>query len=142
MQKEDVILINKYGQSLVSTAELKKDFLNFSVEEKRKYLTEVVGLIGQSKPNNDDVDTAIFESGLKPTYTPCVLLKKGVATHNLNKIIQLPENELEKVLLLFLSLFRISYQRRFRIERNNPNKWWYWDLSIKENVEKVLRSEI
>ena len=137
MKIEDVILINKYGQGLVVIDELKEGFSNYGLIDKRKYLTELKGLIGQSKPTDIDIEPAILTSGLKPTYTPCVLLGKGVASHNLEKLIKLPENELNKVFLLLLSLFKVAYQRRFSIEKNHPDKWWYWDLSDEMNISKI-----
>ena len=116
---KDAILVNKYGQGVIDIALLTNLFNSFDLEKKRDYLGEIVSLIMQSKPNEYVIELAIKQSLLKPTYTPCVLLKKGVANHNLIKIIELPENELNKVFTLFLSLFKIAYQRRYQEEKNN-----------------------
>lgn len=94
----------------------------------------------QSKPKSEDIEPAIVNSGLKPTFTPCILLKKGVANHNLQKLENLPENELMKSFVLLLSLFRIPYMRRFIDEKENSGKWWYWDLSDNEKVEIIMKS--
>ncbi|WP_343689865.1 DUF5958 family protein [Chitinophaga sp.] len=131
------ILINKYGQGLINSEPLLLIFKGLEVVSKRSFLNDMLFLIQQSKPTVSDIEPAILGSGLKPTYTPCVLLKKGVATHNLEKLINLPENELNKVFLLLLSLFKVAYQRRFAIEKNHPNKWWYWDLSDEMNISKI-----
>ncbi|NKI25390.1 hypothetical protein SAMN04487911_12510 [Arenibacter nanhaiticus] len=140
MKLEEEMLINKYGQGLVNSKELLSNFNTFESEKKRTFLTDMTFLILQSKPNDNDIETAILESKLKPTYTPCILLKKGITSHNLNKIIALPENELDKVFLLFLSLFKIPYQRRFQEEKNHPDKWWYWELSDENRVKMILKS--
>lgn len=140
MNLEEEILINKYGQGLVDNTELLSNFNILGSEKKRAYLTDMTFLIMQSKPSDNDIETVISDSKLKSTYTPCILLRKGVATHNLNKIIALPENELEKVFLLFLNLFTIPYRRRFKEEKNHPNKWWYWDLSDEHKVEMILKN--
>jgi hypothetical protein len=137
MNIEDEILINKYGQDLISADELLNKFSINDLSSKRVYLKKMLGLIGQSKPKDEDIELAIKESGLKPTFTPCVLLQKGVASHHLQKIIELPESELNKALILLLSLFKVAYKRRFMEERNSPNKWWYWDLSNSETVEQI-----
>ena len=134
------ILINKYGQGLVDVQEISSNFNLLDNFEKRNYLSDLVFFITQSKVNDSDIINAINESTLKSTFTPCVMLTKGIEKHNLKKIIDLPENELDRVLLLFLSLFRIGYKRRFEVEKNSPSKWWYWDLSKEENLLK-LRSE-
>jgi hypothetical protein len=134
---EYLILINKYGQGLINSKPLLLNFEGLEVVSKRSFLNDMLFLIQQSKPTVSDIEPAIFGSGLKPTYTPCVLLKKGVATHNLEKLKNLPENELNKVFLLLLSLFKLAYQRRFAIEKNRPDKWWYWDLSDEMNIRKI-----
>lgn len=136
----DQIFINKYGQGLVNIDPFKILFSNFNIEEKRYYLEEIIFLIMQSKPHEEDVELAIKESRLKPTFTPCVLLRKGVATHNLKKLISLPDHELEKTLTLLMSLFKIAYTRRFIEEKNNPSKWWYWDLSQPDIENSILKS--
>lgn len=135
---EDSILINQYGQGLAEINDILSIFESYMPEQKQKYLREVVCLILQSKPYTFDVEPAIRLSGLKITYTPCVLLmKNGIARRNLYNISSLPEGESVKSLILFLTLFRIAYMRRFTSEKNNPNKWWYWDLSDKNNICKL-----
>ena len=53
-------------------------------------------------------------------------------------MINLPENEMGKIFILFMGIFKIAYIRRFKEEMNNINKWWYWDLSDNSNVERIL----
>lgn len=137
LKVEEAINLNKYGQDILHIKYLLKSFSELKTSEKRNYLTEVLSLIHQSKPKEEDIELSIISSGLKPTYTPCVLLKKGFGSHNLNKIINLPDNELNKSLILFLNLFKIVYKRRFLIEKDNPDKWWYWDLSEENNINKI-----
>jgi hypothetical protein len=138
MKIENEILINKYGQNLISHEELVTLFAQMNFKEKKNFLGDFLFLIMQSKPKEDDIYSAIIESKLKPTFTPCIILNKGVANHNLRKIIELPENELNKSFILLLSLFRIAYKRRFEIEKNSPGKWWYWDLSDNKNIQQIL----
>jgi hypothetical protein len=140
MKLEEEILINKYGQGLVDSEELRSNFEPLDSEKKRAFLIDLTFLIMQSKANNNDIEAIITDSKLKPTYTPCILLKKGIASDILNKIIALPENELDKVFILFLSAFKIPYQRRFREEKNHPDKWWYWDLSDETKVIEVKKN--
>lgn len=136
---EEEILINKYGQGLLSNEILLNKFSTFDLDSKNNFLNKVIYLIMQSKAKDEDINPAIVESNLKPTYTPCVLLSKGVANSNLLKIISLPENELNKAFILLLNLFKIMYQRRFKEEKDNPNKWWYWDLSDEKNIQKIIK---
>lgn len=138
MEIEDEILINKYGQGLIVVEQLIERFNLLYLPQKKLFLNNILYLIMQSKPKDEDIEPAIEESKLKPTYTPCVLIRKGIRNHNLQKLLELPENDLNKVLVLLMSLFRIAYKRRFEIEKNNPDKWWYWDLSDDNNVETIL----
>ncbi|MCL2860762.1 MAG: DUF5958 family protein [Oscillospiraceae bacterium] len=138
MKIEDEILINQYGQDLISIDILLNRFELLNMEQKRIFLKDILNLINQSKAGDGDIQEAIENSNLKSTYTPCVMLKKGIASHLLYKIIELPDNEIDKVLVLLISLFKIAYKRRFKLENNNPNKWWYWDLSDRKKVELIL----
>lgn len=139
MTTQDEILINQFGQNLIFADDIKNKFESQTTVQKKIFLNEIINLINQSKPNNEDIEIAIVESKLKQTYTPCVLIKKGIENYNLKKLVDLPENELNKSLILLLSLFKIAYQRRFQIEKDNPNKWWYWDLSNEELLNKILK---
>lgn len=139
MNIDDEILINKYGQELLGDELFLKKFDALSLEDKRQLLTDLAYLIIQSNANFNDVEQAIINSKLKPTFTPCVLLKKGVANHVLYKIIELPENELKKAFSLFINLFKLAYKRRYQEERNDFNKWWYWDLSDENKVKEIKK---
>ena len=141
MKLEDQILVNRFGQGLIAIDQLTTGFRLLELMTKKKFLNELLFLIMQSKPEEGDIEPAIIKSDLKSTFTPCVLLKKGVANHNLKKIINLPEYELTKAFVLLLNLFKVAYERRFINEKDNPHKWWYWDLSDHEKLEKVMVSE-
>ena len=138
MKFEIEILINKYGQGLIPLIVLQEKFEAYSLCQKRSFLQEMSFLIIQSKPKEEDVDLAIKKEKLKSGYTPCVLLKKGISSYNLERVINLPENEMGKIFILFMGIFKIAYIRRFKEEMNNINKWWYWDLSDNSNVERIL----
>lgn len=137
MNIQEEIAINKYGQELIEINFFKTFFSNLDLQNKKDYLNNLVELISQSKPTDTDVENVINQSNLKTTFTPCVLLKKGVTNHNLIKMINLPETELNKTLILLLNLFKVAYQRRFIAEKDNPNKWWYWDLKDPLVEEKI-----
>ena len=129
MNLDDEISVNQYAQGLINSKVLRNKFDSLNTEQKRGFLTDLIHLIIQSKAINEDIPISISNSGLKQSFTPCVLLSKGVSDENLYRIARLPEDELNKVFDLFLSLFAIAYNRRYQEEKNSPNKWWYWDLS-------------
>lgn len=140
MKLEEEILLNKFGQGLVRIQQLIEKFELLDALRKREFLKDFLYLIIQSKPKKEDIQQAIVDSRLKLTFTPCVLLRKGVASHDLEKLVNLPENELTKSFILLLSLFKIAYNRRFTLEKNNPDKWWYWDLSDDKRIKIILKS--
>ena len=139
---KEELLLDRYAQGLAQREIIVELFNSFSISNKKNYLEELIHLIKQSKPQNDDIVTSIKDSNLKGTYTPCVMLKKGIESHLLRRMIDLPQSEYEKVLILFLSIFKVAYLRRFEAEKNDPNKWWYWDLSDKNNVEAILQKNM
>ena len=135
------LVINQYGQGLISADPILKEFELLGLTEKATFFNWMLFLIQQSKPQVEDIEPAIIESGLKPTFTPCVLLRKGVETYHLRKIVGLPEMESQKVFLLLMALFKKAYERRFIAEKNDPHKWWYWDLSDQEKLKEVLKRQ-
>ncbi|WP_281632848.1 DUF5958 family protein [Flavobacterium luteolum] len=140
MELLNEIQVNKFGQNLVEINDLSNIFSLLTLNEKKEFLNDILFLIMQSKPKEEDIENAIKESNLKKTYTPCILLQKGVANHNLKKLLDLPENEINKSFILLLHLFKISYSRRFEIEKNDENKWWYWDLSDDKKVKAIIEN--
>lgn len=137
MDRTTEILINRYGQHLESVQEILREFSKFDLQNRKKFFDELNFLILQSKPETTDVKKAIIDSGLKETYTPCILLMTFPIKIAIQKIITLPEHEQTKSLKLLLAMFKISYYRRFIVEKNEPTKWWYWDLSDPENLRKA-----
>lgn len=137
MKLENEILVNKYAQSVIDIEDLILVFNSFSLVDKKKYLYDLFFFILQSKAQDEDIEPAIENSKLRRTYTPCVIIKKGVGTHNLKRLIELPENELNKSLILLLSLFKIAYLKRFETEKKDIYKWWCLDLSDDKNIETI-----
>ena len=60
----------------------------------------------------------------------------------LEKLTKLPDNETEKVFKLLLSLFKFSFCRRFEQEKGDKDKWWYWDLSDKKNIQLIKQQAL
>ncbi len=141
MDKLLEIKLNQFGQDILTYHDIVSLFEESKWSEKKKFLEQLVFFIIQVKPNLNDIDEVIIQSKLKSTYTSCVMLKKGLNQSNLEKIINLPKNEIDKTIVLFIFLFKVPYKRRFLLEKNaeKPSlKWWYWDLSNEEVIAKVL----
>ena len=142
MTIEHEILINQYGQDLLSLEELMQTFfLNLSNEYQRMYLNDVVNLIIQSKPKYEDVSLAIKTSQLKETYTPCVLLRKGISYAILSQIASLPNNERESQQNYCYHYLRLHTDVDFYKKPKRPTNGGtrtYLELSMKSrNVSKI-----
>ncbi|WP_162428214.1 DUF5958 family protein [Pontibacter pudoricolor] len=140
MNIEKEILINQFGQGVSNEDALIKMFDSLDSESKVALLKEIENLIIQSKVTEKDIDKAIYNSKLKETFTPCVILKRGLNYGNFQKVIHLPDNEIKKTFRLLIHLFKIGYYRRYLQEKNNPNKWWYWDLSDEMVIKKIMEN--
>ncbi len=80
MKLEDQILVNGFGQGLIAIDQLTTGFRLLELMTKKEFLSELRFLIMQSKPEEGDIEPAIIKSDLNSTFTPCVLLKRGVQT--------------------------------------------------------------
>lgn len=140
---EDQIALNQFAQSLRTTDDLLNRFSGLTLEGKRFFLLQFSGMIQQSKPVDSDIELAIEESRLKPTFTPSVLLRTHRLKIGIPKILALPGDELNKAYVLLLYIFKRSYLRRHLVEKGTPSKWWYADLSEEAFVNSLLagRSE-
>lgn len=140
MKTSDVILINQFAQGIVPESIVIERFDKSSLMERQTLLNGTEIMMSQAKPVMEDIDIAIGESGLKKSFTACVMMRKGLVHHNLVRMYDLPEIELRRFFILMLFVFRIAYNRRLNIEPDsNIRKWWYWDLSKEENVQNILR---
>lgn len=138
MTIDDQILINKFGQSLLRIQDIVTHFHSLDIDGQRNLLKDIVYLLIQTRPKEADLDLAIEIGKLRPTFTPVVKLKKGgLVPHVFRELLNLPENEWEKVLILLLSIYKISYGRILEIEKNNPDKWWFQDLSDESFITRI-----
>lgn len=138
MSLREEVAINQFGQGSCSIKELTHRFAQLDELEKKQQLYDLTFLLIQSNPLDSDIEQAIIDSSLKPTYTPCVVLKAHRMSVGLSRVISLPYDELDKAYKLLLHLFKIAYLRRFKEEKGAPDKWWYWDLSNADLVQEIL----
>jgi hypothetical protein len=135
------IALNQFGQALRPHTELLAHFHSLPAAAQQQRLQELTDLIRQSKAQLADLDPAIAESGLRPTYTPCVVLRTHGLVPGLARLLGLPLAERDRAYHLLLYVFKQAYQRRFAAEKNDPNKWWYWDLSVPDTVASLLHGQ-
>jgi len=105
--------LNRIVQGQVSVAEGSSWFESQQLEEQGQTLGALARLCLQAHPLAAEVPQAIGRSGLKRSFTPCVLLENAIKPElALNKIIGLPVAEHEKAFRLLIALFSIADTRR------------------------------
>lgn len=138
MSIKDSITLNQIAQR---THRIDGDewFSNISTQYKKDILRKLSHMIIESHPSADIVQRAIRESGLKPTFTPCVLLSKGDIRLQLAKIVNLPSDEYARAFRLLISLFRLADNERRSIYcHSGCDHWWHLDLEKPEVVQHVM----
>jgi hypothetical protein len=105
--------INRIAQGLVSATEARSWFEMQQPEGRAETLHVLARVCHQAHPFADEVSLAIDRSGLKPSFTPCVMLRLAVRPeHAFAKIIALPAPEQIKSFALLSSLFAVADTRR------------------------------
>jgi hypothetical protein len=117
--------LNEIGRSILVEAGVNW-FRSLDDKTKTAVLIDLVMFALQAGARPSDAEPAIARSGLKPTFTPCVLLKRSPLSSSLAKIRQLPPNEQEKSFRLLVALYRIADDRR-RSTRcaGGCSHWWH-----------------
>ncbi len=138
MNIDEKILLNQIAQDVIDIEEGERWFLLLGETQRRAVLRELNFMIANAGPRNEDVPDAIAKSGLKKTFTPCVLLKTGEIRIQLAKIANLPEDELLKAFRLLIALLSVCDGRRRREKPvDTENHWWHRDLTDPQVVARI-----
>lgn len=128
MQKYELIL-NKIAQGKIEFEAVVSWFNEFELELKLQILRVLYLCLSQCHPSKADIEKGIIESKLKPTYTPCLLIKNLALKSAGAKSLELPSQELNKIFLLWLSVFIIADNKRRVSECQNSCSHWWHNLS-------------
>lgn len=105
-------VINRAAQGHLDMAEAVDWFARLDAESSDGAMRDLCLATGQSHPLPDEAAEAIRFAGLKPTLTPCVLLRRYRTGDALARIRSLPPNEAIRSFRLLLALFTIADKRR------------------------------
>ena len=122
------IILNQLAQNTITWDTGICWFKSLSQEERYEVLRRLYVISCDARVAESDIDTAIVRAGLRPTFTPCVLIKKGLIKNQLFKVINLPDNEQIKSFKLILALFAIADERRRKYCNGKCQHWWHQDL--------------
>lgn len=125
------LIINKISQSFISREDGIAWFLGSSEEIQKDILSKLNLCLHQSHPNESEIEEGIVNSGLKETYTPCVILRSNNFTNARHKTLNLPSHEWGKVFTLWIIIFSIADTRRRKTEcKDGCDHYWH-------NLEKL-----
>jgi len=130
MTIDEEILVNQLAQGIVEMQAGENWFAGLTESTQRSVLQELNVFIANASPHSEDAAKAVAISGLKPTFTPCVLLTTGLSIrHQVAKISNLPGAELGKSFSLLIALLAVADTRRRTTKPlDTTNHWWHRDL--------------
>ena len=136
------IIINQIAQSIVDIDAGESWFASFDANDQKDILRKLMYCVYQSHPRDIERKYAVMESGLRPTYTPCVqLLQKCNIQCQLQKICSLPNEENLKSFRLLITLLTIADKRRRDEDcKLGCSHWWHQDLSQYKLIGDTMQS--
>jgi hypothetical protein len=109
---ERELKINQIAQGLVSLADGLEWFDDATADFRVEIMRSLDSCIFQSHPTFDDIEQGIKKSGLKESYSPCVLIRKKPFNQVRQKILEMPELDLRRAFILLISVFSVADLRR------------------------------
>jgi len=135
LSEQDIIL-NNIAQDKISIEEGIMWFDNKSIIEQRQIVTLLRVYLEQSHPQQKLIDEAIPSVPLKQTMTPIVIFKTNPFKIATIKVNDLPDDEMKKAFITFISLFKVSDTfRRVNWCKGECNHDWH-------NLEKVSNHKV
>ncbi|MBU2569018.1 MAG: hypothetical protein KJ725_03085 [Gammaproteobacteria bacterium] len=109
---EAELKINKLAQGLLPLDDGLAWYDESDTESRNKIMKALDLCIFQSHPTNEDIEEGIKNSGLKETYSPCVLVRNKPFNDARKKVLNMPEPDRRRSFILFLSIFGVADKRR------------------------------
>lgn len=150
MDLETEILLNQFAQGFKPMSAAEEWFVSHPEPLQQEVLRGLVHLAGQAGAVGRHVQMAIELSGLKSTYTPCVLLTRAANRdeelsralyEGLAKVLALPSSEASKSFRLLLSLLAVADDERRRHEGGICERhWWHRALDDPAVIADIRRA--
>ena len=113
---ERLLRINKIAQRMISFEEGVQWFDEAASEYRGKIMQALDICVWQSHPTVEDIEEGIRISGLKETYSPCVLIRKKPFNEVRQRILRMRELDQRRGFILLLSVFSVADKRRRETE--------------------------
>ena len=123
----DAKMLNRVAQGRLPFADAVRWFESFAEAEQQPWLKTIAFMCHQSHPLREEIDSAIALAELKPTFTPCVMIRSAVQPeHALDRIAALPAEERHKAFRLVFALYCIADTRRRKTQcRDGCSHAWH-----------------
>jgi hypothetical protein len=109
---ETELKINKIAQDFLPLVEGLAWYDEADSDLRNKIMRALDLCIFQSHPTKEDIEKGIKKSGLKETYSPCVLVRKKPFNEARQKVLNMPKLDQRRGFILFLSIFGVADKRR------------------------------
>jgi len=118
--------LNRIAQGLIPASEGIAWFEGLGSDEQQAVLRLLVLITVQAHPLKSEVEPAISQAKLKPTFTPCVMVSKAEIPERGFNFGNLPPHEWTKTFRLLIALFSIADRRRRETTcRNGCSHAWH-----------------
>jgi hypothetical protein len=128
----DAKMLNRVAQGRLPFADAVRWFEALAETEQPGWLRAIALMCHQSHPLPEEIDPAITLGDLKPTFTPCVMVRTAVRPeHALDRIADLPTDERQKAFRLMFALYCIADTRRRQTQCKNgcSHEWHNFDTN-------------
>ena len=144
MSLEEEIALYQFGQGVRSADDLLSRFIHLSENQQRSQFINLYCQVSDSALVDSDIEQALADCSLEASDAMYAYLNLDHFKTGSKRVVYIPHTEnppdgkLEKAYEVILYLFKAAYQRRYALEKENPTKWWYWDLSNDEVAQGIL----
>ena len=128
----DAKMLNRVAQGRLPFIDAVRWFESLLESEQPGWLRTIALMCHQSHPLSEEIDPAIMLGELKPTFTPCVMVRTALRPeHALDRIVDLPAGERQKAFRLMFALYCIADTRRRQTQCKNgcSHEWHNFDTN-------------
>ncbi|WP_200978304.1 DUF5958 family protein [Echinicola sp. 20G] len=117
--------INKYAQNKLNDSEILDWFSQFDLSGQKEIRDKLIMFVYHAHPSDDLIYKAIQTAPIKETMTPVVLFKTQSFKIAINRILELPDSELRKSIIILLSIFKMAdtYRRETECRNGCGHEW-------------------
>jgi len=129
----DAKMLNRVAQDRLPFADAVRWFESLGEAEQEPWLKTIAFMCHQAHPHREEIDTAIMLAELKPTFTPCVMLRAAAQPeHALDRIAILPADERQKAFRLVFALYCVADTRRRQTQCRDgcSHEWHNFDKNV------------